>query len=160
MSFDHYYMEVGRWERVKLNFLPSNNFHIVMLTVTEEILRICCTKTATTVGISKTARIEYLGSRTVDGDKKKELPVHYKRYDMEANPRQKLQAECFVRVFSSNFVPRIDFHMVMIAVVDDMLTLCFATTVIREPVFIMWLYSIAWWLEGRWRQDKTLTRSL
>lgn len=54
---------------------------------------------------------------------------------MAVIPWQKIQAEISDKSLNLKFLPLSDFNMVLLAVVDDMLTVCFARTAMSEPLF-------------------------
>lgn len=72
----------------------------------------------------------------------KNLLVYYKYNHMEAGLRQKFRAEFFDKKFSLKVLPPIDFSMVILTVVDNMLQLRFANTSMTVLVFIF-LYRVA-----------------
>lgn len=49
-------------------------------------------------------------------------------YYTEVDSGQNIRAECFSKIFGPNVLPRGDFHMVRLTLVDDMLTLYNAST--------------------------------
>lgn len=76
----HYYIEVFSRQKFWLElfdkkfrsiFLPREDFHTIKITVFHNVIQRSCAKTATTLLILYTARIEYKGGRTVNGDKTK-----------------------------------------------------------------------------------------
>lgn len=78
-----------------MKVLPSTDFHIVILTVTEEITGKYFAKTTTTVPMFYKARTKYHCVPTVNDDEIKIFLVHCKQYHMEVLPRQNIQAEVF-----------------------------------------------------------------
>lgn len=78
---------------------------------------------ATAVQMIKRSRTDYNGGRRVKGDKTNILLVHYEHYQTELNPRPKIRAKCFVKIFNSNILAPIHLHIVMLTVVLKTLTL-------------------------------------
>lgn len=80
----------------------------------------------------KKARTEYYIVRTVGGDRKNVF-AHSKPNYIEVSSRQKIYQKCFAKKFGPKYWSRVDVHMAMLTVVDDMLNLCFARTVTTVP---------------------------
>lgn len=74
--------------------------------------------------------------RTVTGDETENLLAHCNHYDVEVLPGQNIGAHLFDKNLGLNALPRNELHMVMLATVDDMLSLCFASTAMTVPVFV------------------------
>lgn len=75
-------------------------------------------------------------SLTFDRDETKQLPVQCKQNRMPTYLRRNIQAENFDKKFSLNVLPPNDFHMVMLAAVDDMLTVGYGNTAMTVTMFI------------------------
>lgn len=81
------------------------------------MLALCIANTALSVSVLIATYTEYHCGRTVDGDETKHLLVHCKRYHMNANLRQNIQAD-FVKTFRLKFSSGIPYYMVDFTKVD------------------------------------------
>lgn len=69
-------------ENFRSNFSSREDFHIVSITVGDDMLALYFSGTAKTVPMANRADEEYDSSRTVDGDETKRLLVHCAHYRM------------------------------------------------------------------------------
>lgn len=62
-------MKVNARQNIQLHFLPSSDFHVVMLRDIDDILPLCFSRTAVVVPVSVNACTQYPASGKVDAEK-------------------------------------------------------------------------------------------
>lgn len=117
----------GIVKNFSLNFLSQLAFHLIALTVFENMLTLFLANTALNIPVFITAYTEWRRGPTVDGDVTKHSFAHCKHYHTEVFWRCRLQAEDLI--WNS-------FHMVMLTVVDNVVNLYFAGTEMTAPVLV------------------------
>lgn len=119
------------------NFLHRNESHTILLTAVGSLFTLYFAGTAMSVPVFIAAYTEYYRGRTVQLDDAKILFVYCKHYHVEVFLRQKIEAEFSEEYFSLRYLPWKNLHMIMLAVVVNMLTLCFASTPMSVLMFIV-----------------------
>lgn len=89
-------------KRIGANFLPPTDFHIVKRTALHSMILLCIVGTAMTVSVINTSATDYHSGRTVDYDETKILLLDCKPYHTDADPRQKICAKVFPKIFEPN----------------------------------------------------------
>lgn len=129
--------------KFKLNFvtnssawivLPWTEFHMVMLTVVCNMLTLRFASTATTILaflILVQSSIGIVRSMAT----RQNIHMLTVSIHMWKSLRGKIQTELFNEKFCLNNLPRIDFHIVLLTVVDYILRLCFTSPALRIVVY-------------------------
>lgn len=66
---NYYHIKVDRMKNIAQKFLFRKDYHMVLLTVSHDLMQRCCSKTTTTLSMFNKARIEYFGGGIADGHK-------------------------------------------------------------------------------------------
>lgn len=129
-----YRMKVNRGIQFELNFLTKIglnvlrriDFDMVRPTSFHGLLILYMAYIVIVVQMTRKARAEYDTGGTFDGDEIERLLVHCRSHQMETDWRRNTRA---------NFLHWIDFHMIVLTVVDKRHTSCFPTTAMGIAVF-------------------------